>query len=118
MCREICTAVGLKGANAAQLLGAMEVARRMAVPTKRGNLQLTGTAAAADYLKERLRELADEQFRVLYLNRRHALLEDALIPCAASRGRFPPGPPRGPGFRCTCALLPTLDDLNVAIIYR
>ena len=70
---------GLKGAKAAQLLAAMEVARRVAVPTKRGNLQLKGTAAAAEYLKERLRGLADEQFRVLYLNRRHALLEDALI---------------------------------------
>lgn len=69
---------GLKGAKAAQLLAAMEVARRVAVPTKRGNLQLKGTAAA-EYLKERLRGLADEQFRVLYLNRRHALLEDALI---------------------------------------
>lgn len=49
----------------------------MAVPTKRGYLQLKGTAAAAEYLKERLRGLADEQFRVLYLNRRHL--------CAAGR---------------------------------
>ncbi len=70
---------GLKGAKAAQLLAAMEVARRVAVPTRRGNLQLKSTATAAEYLKERLRGLADEQFRVLYLNRRHALLEDALI---------------------------------------
>ena len=70
---------GLKGVKTAQLLAAMEVARRVAVPTRRGNLQLKGTAAAAEYLKERLRGLADEQFRVLYLNRRHALLEDALI---------------------------------------
>lgn len=32
-----------------------------------------------EYLKDRLRGLADEHFRVLYLNRRNALLEDVLI---------------------------------------
>jgi DNA repair protein RadC len=70
---------GLKGAKAAQLIAAMEIARRVSVPAKRGQLVLKSTAAAAEYLRERLRGLADEQFRVLYLNRRNALLEDALI---------------------------------------
>ena len=70
---------GLKGAKAAQLSAAMEIARRVSVPAKRGQLVLKSTAAAAGYLSERLRGLADEQFRVLYLNRRNALLEDALI---------------------------------------
>lgn len=70
---------GLKGAKAAQLIAAMEIARRASVPAKRGQLVLKTTAAAAEYLRERLRGLADEQFRVLYLNRRNALLEDALI---------------------------------------
>jgi DNA repair protein RadC len=70
---------GLKGAKAAQLIAAMEIARRVSVPTKRGQLVLKSTAAAAEYLRERLRGLADEQFCVLYLNRRNALLEDARI---------------------------------------
>lgn len=70
---------GLKGAKAAQLIAAMEIARRVSVPAERGQLVMKSTAAAAKYLQERLRGLAEEQFRVLYLNRRHALLEDALI---------------------------------------
>lgn len=70
---------GLKGAKAAQLIAAMEIARRISVPAKRGQLVLKSTSAAGEYLWERLRGLADEQFRVLYLNRRNALLEDALI---------------------------------------
>lgn len=70
---------GLKGAKAAQLIAGMEIARRVSVPAKRGQLVMKSTAAAAEYLRERLRGLADEQFRVLYLNRRNGLLEDALI---------------------------------------
>jgi DNA repair protein RadC len=70
---------GLKGAKAAQLIAAMEIARRVSVPIERGQLLLKSTAAASEYLRERLRGLAEEQFRVLYLNRRNALLEDTLI---------------------------------------
>jgi DNA repair protein RadC len=70
---------GLKGAKAAQLLAAMEIARRASVPVKRGQLRLGSTAKAAEYLAERLMGLAEEQFRVLYMNRRCALLEDALV---------------------------------------
>jgi DNA repair protein RadC len=70
---------GLKGAKAAQLVAAMEIARRVSVPVERGQLVMKSTAAAAEYLRERLRGLAEEHFRVLYLNRRNALLEDALI---------------------------------------
>lgn len=70
---------GLKGAKAAQLLAAMEIARRVSVPARRGELVIKSTHAAADYLRERMRGLADEQLRVLYLNRRKALLDDALI---------------------------------------
>jgi len=70
---------GLKGAKAAQLVAAMEIARRVSVPVKRGQLVMKSTAGAAEYLSERLRGLAEEHFRVLYLNRRNALLEDALI---------------------------------------
>jgi DNA repair protein RadC len=70
---------GLKGAKAAQLIAAMEIARRVSVPAERGQLIIKSTAAAAEYLRERLRGLPEEQFRVLYLNRRNALLEDTLI---------------------------------------
>lgn len=70
---------GLKGAKAAQLIAAMEIARRVSVPAERRQLVMKSTAEVAEYLRERLRGLAEEQFRVLYLNRRNALLEDALI---------------------------------------
>lgn len=70
---------GLKGAKVAQLIAAMELARRVSVPAKRGHLIMKSTVAAVEYLRERLRGLGEEQFRVLYLNRRNALLEDALI---------------------------------------
>jgi DNA repair protein RadC len=59
---------GLKGAKAAQLTAAMEIARRVVVPTKRSHLQIKGTNAAADYLRERLNGLPEEQFRVLVPN--------------------------------------------------
>ncbi len=70
---------GLKGAKAAQLIAAMEIARRVSVPAERGQLVLKSTVEAAEYLRVRLRGLADEHFRVLYMNRRNALLEDVLI---------------------------------------
>lgn len=70
---------GLKGAKAAQLLAAMEIARRVIVPAQRRELVIKSTTEAAEYLRERMCGLSEEQFRVLYLNRRHALLEDVLI---------------------------------------
>src|SRR3712207_6986085 len=51
----------------------------------RSQLVLNSTAAAARYLSERLGALGDEQFRVLYLNRRNALLEDTLIAQGSDR---------------------------------
>jgi len=81
---------GLKGAKASQLLAAMEIARRASVPSRRGQLVIKSTRAAADYLRERMRGLADEQFRVLYLNRRKALVEDALIAQGAVDSVRPP----------------------------
>jgi DNA repair protein RadC len=70
---------GLKGAKAAQLLAAMEIARRVAVPVQRGELVIKSTTGAAEYLREPMCGMSEEQFRVLYLNRRYALLEDTLI---------------------------------------
>jgi DNA repair protein RadC len=81
---------GLKGAKAAQLLAAMEIARRVAVPTKRSQLQIRSTSAATAYLCDRLRGLPEEHFRVLYLNRRNALLDDALIAQGAVDAVQPP----------------------------
>jgi DNA repair protein RadC len=70
---------GLKGAKAAQLMAAMEIARRAVIPAKTKSLTFRNTGTAAAYLRERLRGLAEEQFRLLYLNGRNALLEDVLI---------------------------------------
>lgn len=81
---------GLKGAKAAQLLAAMEIARRVAIPVKRSGLQFKNTSTATAYLGERLRGLAEEHFRVLYLNRRNALLDDALIAQGAVDAVRPP----------------------------
>ena len=50
---------GLKGAKAAQLIAAMEIARRVSVPAERKRLVMKSTAAAAEYLRERLRGLAE-----------------------------------------------------------
>ena len=70
---------GLKGAKVAQLAAAMEIARRISLPDKRNGIYIRGTAQAAAYLRERLRGLADENFRVLYLNKQNRLLDDVLI---------------------------------------
>jgi len=40
---------GLKGAKAAQLIAAMEIARRISVPVERGQLVMNSTAAAGGY---------------------------------------------------------------------
>jgi DNA repair protein RadC len=70
---------GLKGAKASQLIAAMEIARRVSMPSQRRELVIKSTHAASCYLRERMRGLSDEHFRVLYLNRKKALLDDALI---------------------------------------
>lgn len=70
---------GMKGAKVAQLAAAMEIARRVSLPDKRAGVYIKGTLQAANYLKERLRGLAEENFRVLYLNKQNRLLDDALI---------------------------------------
>lgn len=70
---------GLKGAKAAQLVAAMELARRISLPDSRQRIILKKTKEAAEYLRSRLQGLTEEHFRVLLLNRRGILLEDALI---------------------------------------
>ncbi|MBI2900433.1 MAG: DNA repair protein RadC [Planctomycetes bacterium] len=70
---------GVKGAKAAQLAAAMEVARRVALPDRRRRVSLGSTRRAARYLSARLRDLGEEHFRVLYLDRLNRLIDDALI---------------------------------------
>ena len=70
---------GLKGAKAAQLTAAMEIARRSVFVSGEDKRKFLSTKQAGDYLCERLRALPDEHFRVLYLNRRNVLLSDTLI---------------------------------------
>jgi DNA repair protein RadC len=81
---------GLKGAKAAQLAAAMEVARRVSLPDVRKRMILKSTSSAADYLRSRFRGLPDEHFRVLYLNRRGALIEDVLIAVGSVDKARPP----------------------------
>jgi len=70
---------GLKSAKVAQLAAAMEIARRVSLPDGKKCIQIKGTKQAGEYVKERLRSLPDEHFRVLYLNRQNRLLDDVLI---------------------------------------
>ena len=70
---------GLKGAKAAQLAATMEVARRVSIPDSRKRITLKDTRAVTAYLQSRLQGLSEEHFRALFLSRRGALLEDALL---------------------------------------
>lgn len=81
---------GMKGAKVAQLAAAMEIARRVALPDRRERIQIKGTTQAGGYLRERLRGLADEHFRVLYLNRQNRLLDDTLLAQGAVDSVRPP----------------------------
>lgn len=81
---------GVKGAKVAQLAAAMEIARRVSLPDGKKRIQIKGTAHAGDYVKERLRGLPAEHFRVLYLNRQNRLLEDVLIAQGVVDGVKPP----------------------------
>lgn len=81
---------GLKGAKAAQLATAMEVARRVALPDTRERVTLKGTREAAEYLRSRLQGLPEEHFRALFLNRLGTLLEDALLAVGSVDKARPP----------------------------
>lgn len=81
---------GLKGAKAAQLSAAMEVSRRVALPDARDRINLKSTRETSDYLRSRLRALSEEHFRALFLNRRGALLEDALLAVGSVNNARPP----------------------------
>jgi DNA repair protein RadC len=81
---------GLKGAKAAQLAATMEVARRISLPDTRDRVTLKTTGDAADYMRSRLQGLPEEHFRALFLNRRGALLEDALLAVGSVDQARPP----------------------------
>jgi len=81
---------GLKGAKAAQLAAAFEVARRVALPDSRARVTLKTTRDAADYIRSRLQRLPEEHFRALFLSRRGTLLEDALLAVGSVDQARPP----------------------------
>jgi len=81
---------GLGEAKVAQLIAALELGRRAAGPGRREDTVIKSTAQAADYLATRLRGLAEEHFRVIYLNRRGRLLDDALIAKGSVNTVHPP----------------------------
>lgn len=70
---------GLKKAKAAQLMAAIELARRMQKSERKDRHCFTSTKAARDYCWQQLYGLGAEQFRVLLLNRQNVLLEDFLV---------------------------------------
>jgi DNA repair protein RadC len=70
---------GLKEAKLAQLLAALELGRRVALPATREKTTIKNTAQAADYFAARLRRLSEEHFRVIFLNNAGRLLDDSLI---------------------------------------
>jgi DNA repair protein RadC len=70
---------GLGGAKRAQLLAAIELGRRSALPAVRERTVIKGTRQAAEYFQARLRGLAEEHFRVAFLNRQGRMLDDYLI---------------------------------------
>lgn len=73
---------GIKGlgiAKIAQLQAALELGRRAALPKKREETFIKSTRQAADYFKVRLRGLAEEHFRVAFLNRKGRLLDESSI---------------------------------------
>lgn len=81
---------GLKGAKAAQLAAATEFARRVSLPDERKRITMKSTRDAADYVRSRLQGLSEEHFRALFLNRRGALLEDALLAVGSVDQARPP----------------------------
>jgi len=81
---------GLKAAKAAQLAAAIEVARRISLPDTRERVSLKNTSKVAEYLRSRLKELSEEHFRALFLNRRGTLLEDALLAVGSVDQTRPP----------------------------
>lgn len=70
---------GLKGAKAAQLVAAMELARRTSLPDSRQRIIFKKAKESAEYFRSRLQGLTEEHFRALLLNRRGVLLEDTLL---------------------------------------
>lgn len=70
---------GLGKAKVAQLHAALELSRRAALPDAKGKRALKSTLQSADYFTARMRGLAEEHFRVAFLNRQGKLLEDALL---------------------------------------
>lgn len=81
---------GLGDAKVAQLIAALELGRRAAAPGRREETVIKSTAQATNYLTTRLRGLAEEHFRVIYLNRRGRLLDDALIAKGSVNTVHPP----------------------------
>src|SRR5207245_2345107 len=70
---------GLGTAKIAQLQAALELGRRASLPDNRENRIIKSTEQAAEYFQNKLRGLADEHFRVAYLNRQGRMLDDFLV---------------------------------------
>ncbi len=81
---------GLKDAKLAQLLAALEVGRRASLPGASEKTTIKNTTQATDYFAARLRRLAEEHFRVIYLSAIGILLDDSLIAKGTVNTVYPP----------------------------
>lgn len=81
---------GKDGAKAAQLAAALEIARRISLPDSREKVRIAGTKEASVRLQSQLRGLPEEHFRVLFLNRKGVLLDDALLAVGSVDQARPP----------------------------
>jgi DNA repair protein RadC len=70
---------GLGKAKLAQLLAALELGMRASIPVTREKTFIKSTKQAAEYFKERLSNLSEEHFRVVYPNKQERLIEDTLL---------------------------------------
>ena len=71
---------GLGKAKAAQVAAVMAIARRAPrSEDRRKKYQFTRSEEAGVYLDEAMQCLVNEEFRALYLNRQHFLLEDSVV---------------------------------------
>ena len=75
---ELAAQPGVGTAKAVAVLAAFALARRLQAAGQADRPHLGGPAAVADWLRERLRGKAQEEFHVLLLDSRHRLLRDVL----------------------------------------
>lgn len=76
---ELCTIRGIGPAKALELVGALELARRLAAETPERRPYVNSPMATADYMRGRFSRLDQEEFHVLLLDAKLQLLHEELV---------------------------------------